>query len=110
MKHSKLFIRNVDKKRAQNILRLSRNDAKLVTAAFTGRYLLHDYLFKVGLSQNNKCRFCNLAKETMEHILCSCGAQCRTRTRYFGKDQIMPSDLNKIDLRKIARFLRDLGF
>ena len=110
LKHSKRFIRNVDSKRAQNVLNLRRNDVRLVTAAFTGRYLLNDYLFKAGLSQSDKCRFCNVVKETMEHVLCECGVQCGTRHRNFGKDQIVPSELNQIKLKNIIKFLRDIGF
>ena len=46
----------------------------------------------------------------MEHILCECGIQGGTRHRSFGKDQVVPSDLNQMELKKIIRFLRDIGF
>ena len=71
-KHSKKFIQGLDNGRAKRILSLKRNETRLVTAALTGHFSLIDYLFKIGVRTDNKCRFCNLHKENMEHLLCKC--------------------------------------
>ena len=109
MIHSKRFIRELDKTRSRLILGLGRNETRLVTAAYTGRHVLNDFLFKIGLREDDKCRFCGLVKETMQHILCECDVQGGTRYRNFKRDALVPEDLNRLGLRKIVKFLKDIG-
>ena len=109
LKHSKLFIRDLDKARGQVIINLTRSETRLVTAAFTGRYALNDYLFKVGLREDDRCRFCDLVRENMQHVLCECSALDRTRNQVLGSFRVAPSDFNGLGLGRIAKFLKDVG-
>ena len=84
LRHSKKFIQGLDIGRSKQILRLKRNETRLITAALTGHFRLNAYLFMIGARADDWCRFCNLHKENMEHLLCECNALERRRNKIPG--------------------------
>jgi len=47
---------------------------------------INSLLFKMNLTNNKFCRFCNTNEETIIHILCSCRLLCGQRLKHFNKD------------------------
>ena len=57
LRHSKKFIQGLDIGRSKQILRLNRNEARLIIAALTGHFPLNVYLFMIGTRTDDRCRF-----------------------------------------------------
>ena len=107
-KHSKRFMQGLDNERAKQILSLGRNETRLAAAALTGHFPLNDYLFKIGVRTDNKCRYCNLDKENMEHLLCNCMAIERQRNKFLGNGVLDPSEFRSINVRQMVKFLKEI--
>ena len=66
LRYGKLFIGRSCKKRADNLLKLSRHQLKMVTAIYTGHAPVTGYLYTMGLFDGNPiCRFCGMETETL---------------------------------------------
>ena len=57
LRHSKKFIQGLDIGRSKQILRLKRNETRLITAALTGHFPLNAYQFMTGARTDDRCRF-----------------------------------------------------
>jgi hypothetical protein len=65
-RHGKLFIGSPCKKRADDLLRLSRHQLKMVVAILTGHASVQRHLYSMGLFDGNPtCRFCRIETETV---------------------------------------------
>ena len=61
-----------DTRRVERILALEWGSVNIVTELLIGHGSLKHHTWKMGLSTSAKCRFCKKAKDTLEHVLCSC--------------------------------------
>jgi ribonuclease HI len=69
--HGKLFIGRPCKKRADDLLKLSRHQLKMVVAILTGHAPVRKHLRTMGLFEGDPtCRFCRKEAETVQHIIC----------------------------------------
>jgi hypothetical protein len=85
-RHDKLFIGRPCKKRADDLLRLSRHQIKMVVAILTGHVPVRRHLYNMGLFNGDPtCRFCRMGTETVQHIFCCCEVLARQRYNVFGK-------------------------
>ena len=65
-RHGKLFIDRPRKKRADDLLKLSRHQLKMVVAILTGHASVRGHLYIMGLfDADPTCRFCRLETETV---------------------------------------------
>jgi hypothetical protein len=72
-RHGKLFISGPCRKRADNLLRLSRRQLKMVVAILTGHAPVRKHLHTMGLFEGDPtCRFCRKETDTVQHIICCC--------------------------------------
>jgi hypothetical protein len=79
-RHGKLFISGPCRKRAYNLLRLSRRQLKMVVAILTGHAPVRKHLRIMGLFEGDpSCRFFRKEAETVQHIICCCEALARQR-------------------------------
>ena len=65
----------IDWQKAYTLAFLSTKDTKLRTFQFKflrRRIATNDFRYKVGITSNDLCSFCNLYVETLEHIFWSC--------------------------------------
>ena len=86
LRHGKLFIGRSCKKRADDLLKLTRHQLKTVTAICTGHAPVRGHLYTVGLFDGDPvCRFCGMETETVQHIICCCEALARQRYSVFGR-------------------------
>jgi hypothetical protein len=70
-RHGKLFISGPCKKRADDLLKLSRHQLRLVVAFLTGHAPVRKHLNIMGLFDGDPtCRFCRSETETVYHIIC----------------------------------------
>jgi hypothetical protein len=85
-RHGKLFIGRPCKKRADDLLRLSRPQLKMVVAILTGHDPVRRHLNIMGLFDGDStCRFCGMETETVQHIICCCEVLARQRYNVFGR-------------------------
>jgi hypothetical protein len=74
-RHGKLLIGRPCKKRAANLLKLSRHKLKMAVAILTGHAAVRTHLRTMGLFEGDPtCRFCRKEAETVQHITCCCEA------------------------------------
>lgn len=109
LNHSKAFIIEPSRSRAEKLLELERHQLRLMIGLYTGHCRLRHHMHKMGIADTTECRLCMEDEETANHILCECPAAARTRFETFGEAQIRPSDLNLHSPRKIINFIRKLG-
>jgi hypothetical protein len=109
-RHGKLFIGRPCKKRADDLLKLSRHQIKTTVAILTGHAPLRGYLRTMGLfSRDPSCRFCRMETETVHQITCCCEALARQRYNIFGKPLLEPKDISTATLRDLCLFIRNTG-
>jgi ribonuclease HI len=107
--HAKELLKGYSPKFTSDLLKLSRNQVRVITRALTGHCRLNKHLTRMGLSESPSCRFCSVEDETPIHILCKCDALHHRRSRSLGGPLIRPEDVRELAPYQIARFFRDLG-
>jgi ribonuclease HI len=90
---AKKLVGNINAKRAKEILNLKKSEIKTVSRCLTGHNLLNYHMKRIGLSNDDKCRFCNIKEETSEHILLECTNLADKRMKIFSSNNIEPSSL-----------------
>jgi hypothetical protein len=84
--HGKLFIDRSRKKRADDLLKLGRNQLKMAVAILTGHGPVRRHLQTMGLfSGDPSCRIYRIETETVQHITCCCEALALQRYIFFWK-------------------------
>jgi hypothetical protein len=93
-RHGKLFISGPCRKRAANLLKLSRHQLKMVVAILTGHAPVRTHLRTMGLFEGDPtCRFCMKEAETVQHIICCCEALACQRFNDFWSLVVEPTDM-----------------
>jgi hypothetical protein len=88
-RHGKLFIDRPCKKRADDLLKLSRQQLKMVVAILTGHAPVRRHLYILGLFNDNpSCRFCRMETERVQNIICCCEALARERYNVFTPSEL----------------------
>jgi hypothetical protein len=104
------FYRRPCKKRADDLLRLSRPQLKMVVAILTGHAPAQRYLNIMGLFDGDPtCRFCMMETKTVQHIICCCEALARQRYNVFGRLTALPKDISTASVRDLCLFIRGTG-
>jgi hypothetical protein len=106
-RHGKLFIGRPCKKRADDLLKLSRHQLKMVVAILTGHVPVRRHLYVMGLFNGDPtCRFCRMETETVQHIICSCEVLAHQRYNVFGKLIAESKDISTASVRGLWLFIR----
>jgi hypothetical protein len=102
LRHGKLFIGRPCKKRADDLLKLSRHQLKMATAILTGHAPVRGHLYTMGLFDGDPtCRFCGMETERVQYIICCCEALARQRHNVFGKLTVEPKDKSTASVRDL---------
>jgi hypothetical protein len=105
-RHGKLFIGRPCKKRADDLLKLSRHQLKMVVVILTGHAAVRGHLYTMGLFDGDPtCRFCRKETETVQHIICCCKALARQRYNVFGNPLVEPKDISTATVRDLCLFI-----
>jgi hypothetical protein len=102
-RHGKLFIGGPRKKRADDLLKLSRHQLKMVVAIRT--HLCTMFLFE----GDSTCRFCRKEAETVQHIICCCEVLARQCFNVFGNLDVKPQDVSTASVKDLCLFIRGTG-
>jgi hypothetical protein len=109
-RYGKLFIGRPWKRRANELLKLSRLQLKTAAAVLMGHARVRRHLYIMGLFDGNPtCRFCRMATETVQHIICCCEALARQCYNVFGKLFAEPKDISTASVRDLRLFIRSTG-
>jgi hypothetical protein len=102
-RHGKLFISRPCKKRAEDLLKLSRHQLKMVVAILTGHAPVRTHIRTMGLFEGNPaCRFCRQEAETVQHIICHCEGMARWRFNVFGDLVVEAQDISTASVRELC--------
>jgi hypothetical protein len=72
-RYGKLFIGRPYKRRAEDLLKLSRHQLKMAVAVLMVHVPVRRHLYIMGLFDGDPtCRFCRMETETVQHIICCC--------------------------------------
>jgi hypothetical protein len=108
--NGKIFIGRPCKKTADDLLRLSRPQIKMVVTILTGQDPVRRHLNIMGLfDEDPTCRFCRIETETVQHIFCCCEALARQRYNVFGRLIAEPKDISTASARDLCLFITDTG-
>lgn len=104
---SKRFI-TPNANKTKKILELNKRALCTYTGLVTGHCPSKYHLKNIGQVQNDICRFCNIESETSEHLLCSCGALYRRRSKFLDSGCLQPSEIWSADPRKVIGFINHI--
>jgi hypothetical protein len=108
-KHGKLFISRQCKKRAEDLLKLSRHQLTMMVAILTGHAPVRTHLRTMGLCEGDPvCRFCGQEAEIVQHIICRCEAMARRRFNVFGDSVVKPKVIRAVTVRDLCLFIRGI--
>jgi ribonuclease HI len=108
--HGQLFISGLCKKRADDRLKLSRHQLRMVVAILTGHAPVRMHLRTMGLFKGDPaCRFCRQEAETVQHIICRCEVMARWRFNVFGDLVVEPKDISTASVRDLCLFITGTG-
>jgi hypothetical protein len=97
-RHCKLFIGKPCKKRADDMLKLSRHLLRMTVAIFMGHAPVRGHLYIMGLFDGDPtCGFCRKETETVQHIMCCCEALAHQRYNVFGNFIVEPKDISSLN-------------
>jgi hypothetical protein len=109
-KHGKLFLGKPCKKKANDLLKLSRHLLKMTVAIFTGHAPVRGHLYTMGLFDGDPtCRFCRKETERVQHIMCCCEALTRQRYNVFGNITVEPRDVSTASIRDLCLYIKGAG-
>jgi hypothetical protein len=102
-RHGKLFIGRPCKKRADDLLKFSRHQLKMVVMILTGHAAVRGHLNIMGLCKGDPtCRFCRKETETLQHIIFCCEALACQRYNIFGNPFVKPKDISTASVRDLC--------
>jgi hypothetical protein len=108
-RHGRLFIGRPCKRRAEDLLKLSRHQLKMAVAILTGHAPVRRHLYIRGLFGGDpSCRFCRMETETVQHIIC-CEVLARQCYNFFGKLFAEPKYISTASVRELCLFIRGTG-
>jgi hypothetical protein len=106
-RHGKLFTGRPCKKRADDLLNLSRHQLKMVVAILTGHAAVRRHLNIMGLFKGDPTYgLCMKETETVQHITCCCEALAHQRYNVFGNPFVEPKDISTASVRDLCLFIR----
>ena len=118
-RQSRLFWPQIDKSRSKQLLLCNRSEYGDITRLFTGHNNLNKHKLLLGepiTTTSPNCRFCRLAEESSEHLLCDCPDLSASRLRTLGLPttdcltlSLMPLDGVRRLIQLIRRALLDGG-
>jgi hypothetical protein len=95
---------------ADDLLRLSRHQLKVVFVILTGHAPVRKHLHIMGLFEGDPtCRFRRKEVETVQHIICCCEALARQCYNVFGSLVVEPTDICTASVRDLCLFIRGTG-
>jgi hypothetical protein len=109
-RHGKVFIGRPCKKRADDLLKLSRHQLKRVVAILAGHAPVRRHLYIMGLFDGDPtCRFFRMETDKVQHIICCCEALACQRYNVSGKLIAEPKDKSTASVRDLWLFIRGTG-
>jgi hypothetical protein len=106
------FIGRPCKKRADELLKLSRQQLKMAVAILTGHAPVRGHLYPMGLFDGDPtCRFCRKETEAVLHIICDCDPLAHQRYNVFGNPLVEPKDISTVSasVRDLCLYIRCTG-
>jgi ribonuclease HI len=109
-RHGKLFVSGPCKKRAEDLLKLSRHQLRMVVAILTGHAPVRTHLRTTGLFKwDPACRFCRQEAETVQHIIRHCEGMARWRFNVFEDSVVEPKDISTASVKELCPLIRGTG-
>jgi hypothetical protein len=96
-------------RRTKDLLKLNRDQLRLVVGLYTGHCHLKGHLLKLGLIDYPTCVRCLQKDEPATHILCDCEAIAYLRFRHLGQFLMEPSDYYDATINNVLHFTRSVG-
>lgn len=89
----------------KKLIGLKRNELRLITGLLTGHCPVKYHLKKLGMIDNDLCRFCNTELESSAHLLCDCAALATRRLKLLGNRLLSPYDVWRTHPKKLIGFM-----
>jgi hypothetical protein len=107
-RHGKLFISGPCRKRADNLLRLSRCQFKMVVANFTGHAPVRKHLRTMGLFEGT-LPAASAGRRPKQHSTLFAAAMARQHYNVSGSLEVELTDIHTASVRDICLFIRGTG-
>lgn len=111
IKTTKLMLSGPDDERLLCAMKLDKKDLRTVVAMITGHAPLKSLLFHMKKVTNDRCRYCGNVRETMKHIITSCGDTgiITARRQYLKSDFLDEVQLKTLSLSQLLKFAKGSG-
>ena len=91
---------------SHRLIKMSKNSLRIYTMFLTGHGIFKNHLHKMGLAEDKKCRFCDAADETADHLLGWCRRYDYERCILFGNLKVTSRRYSLIDFKDIEMYLK----
>jgi hypothetical protein len=108
-RHGKLFISEPCKKRAKDLLKLSRHQLRMVVAILTGHAPVRKHLRPMGLFKGTPPADSADRRPKQCSIVCHCEGMARWRFDVFVDSVVEPNDISTASVRNLCLFIRGTG-
>jgi hypothetical protein len=109
-RHGKLFIGRPRKRRAEDLLNLSRQQLKMAVAVLMGHAPVRRHLYMIGLFDGDPtCRFCRMETATVQHIICCCEVLAHQHYNVSGKLFAEPKDISTASVKDLCLYIKGTG-
>jgi hypothetical protein len=108
-RQAKRFLKTSSAKKAVELLKLSRNQLKIMTGLLTGYCHLKGHLLKLGLLNSPECDKRKQACEMASQVPCGSGALVTLRFRHLGCHFMKPGDFEDVSVGKILHVVQGVG-
>lgn len=102
--HTKLFIEEIGKSAANELINMTKNDLRIVTGFLTGHCKLNTLL--IGIRNDPDCDLCGRNSETAKHILCDCENLTTIRERVYNVSTLDTKQVCKQSLHNIIQLYK----
>jgi hypothetical protein len=108
---AKELISRPSAKRSKDLLKLNRDQLRLIVGLFTKHCHLKRHLLKLRLMDDPTCERCLHEDESATHVLCACEAIAHLQFRHLGQFFFFfePSDYYGAPISRVLQFTRSAG-
>lgn len=104
------LIKGLRASNSKEIINKKRSQIRARFGILTGHARAGKYIARVTGDEMENCRFCDLAPENVEHLICSCPRLEHVRDDVLGLRNLNTNQLRQVNLEDLVKFSKEAGF
>ena len=106
-RQTRLYLNKVSQSMSNNLLNMSKSNARLVVGLITGHCSLNKHLYQMRLTTSPACLKCGYEEESAFHFVCDCPFYMHLRHKVLGNFVLSLSNYRDLKFPLLLRFIRE---